>query len=72
MLPDGPDVEQVVAGDDGVLTAAKPGSVLVDMSTIAPDTARRLAAVIYLREPANAGRTPDGAAAKVRRKAKVK
>ena len=44
MLPDGPDVEQVVAGDDGLLTGLQPASVLVDMSTIAPVTARSLAA----------------------------
>lgn len=44
MLPDGPDVEQVIAGDGGVFSAMRAGTVLVDMSTIAPATARRLAA----------------------------
>ena len=43
-LPDGPDVELVVAGRDGLLDGAAPGMVIVDTSTIAPDTARRLAA----------------------------
>ena len=45
MLPDGPDVEKVLTGADGVFSAIRPGSVIVDMSTIAPATARRLAAV---------------------------
>ncbi|WP_026877324.1 2-hydroxy-3-oxopropionate reductase [Jiangella gansuensis] len=44
MLPDSPDVQEVVLGDDGVLAGAAPGTVLVDMSTIRPDVARELAA----------------------------
>jgi 3-hydroxyisobutyrate dehydrogenase-like beta-hydroxyacid dehydrogenase len=44
MLPDGPDVEAVVTGRDGVLAGAAPGLLLIDMSTIAPATARALAA----------------------------
>jgi 2-hydroxy-3-oxopropionate reductase len=43
MLPDGPDVEQVLAGTDGVFQSLQKDSVLIDMSTIAPATARRLA-----------------------------
>ncbi len=43
-LPDGPDVERVVTGPDGILTGAARGRVVVDASTIAPDTARALAA----------------------------
>ena len=43
MLPDGPDVEAVLTGPDGVLSAVQPGTIIVDMSTIAPATARRLA-----------------------------
>lgn len=39
MLPDSPDVEQVVFGENGLLGAMGPGSLLVDMSTIAPATA---------------------------------
>src|SRR5262245_6188992 len=41
-LPDGPDVELVVAGADGILAGAARGLVVVDSSTIAPDTARTL------------------------------
>jgi 2-hydroxy-3-oxopropionate reductase len=44
MLPDGPDVERVLTGDRGVFSALQPGTVVIDMSTIAPATARRLAA----------------------------
>jgi 2-hydroxy-3-oxopropionate reductase len=44
MLPDGPDVERVLTSSNGVLTALQPDSVIVDMSTIAPGTAQRLAA----------------------------
>jgi 2-hydroxy-3-oxopropionate reductase len=43
MLPDSPDVEAVVLGADGVLSAAGAGTLLVDMSTIAPATARTVA-----------------------------
>src|SRR5204862_4473048 len=44
MLPDGPDVEKVLEGDNGVFSAMSKGSVIVDSSTIAPAIARRLAA----------------------------
>ena len=36
MLPDGPEVETAVLGPEGVLAGAKPGSILVDMSSISP------------------------------------
>ncbi len=39
MLPDSPDVRDVVFGDDGLLGAMGEGHLLVDMSTIAPATA---------------------------------
>src|SRR5262249_6613873 len=42
-LPDGPDVEQVVAGPDGILAGASPRLLVIDTSTIAPDVARSLA-----------------------------
>lgn len=44
MLPDGPDVAAVLEGDSGILRAMALGTIVVDSSTIAPDTARRLAA----------------------------
>ena len=43
MVPDSPDVEAVLEGKDGVFGALQHGSILVDCSTIAPVTARRLA-----------------------------
>jgi 2-hydroxy-3-oxopropionate reductase len=43
MLPDSPQVEEVVLGPDGVLEHAKPGLLLVDTSTIRPDTAQLVA-----------------------------
>ena len=44
MLPDSPHVEAVVLGPDGILEHAKPGQLLVDMSTIRPETSLRVAA----------------------------
>ena len=43
MVPDSPDVELVLEGPDGVFSAMQPGTILIDTSTIAPSTARRLA-----------------------------
>ncbi len=43
MLPGTADVEQVVLGERGLMHGARPGSVIVDMSTIAPSSARRIA-----------------------------
>ncbi|MEJ2866305.1 2-hydroxy-3-oxopropionate reductase [Actinomycetospora sp. OC33-EN08] len=44
MLPDSPDVTEVLTGDDGVLAHAAPGTLVIDFSTIRPDTAAELAA----------------------------
>jgi len=38
MLPDSPEVDDVVLGEDGVLASAAPDLLLIDMSTIAPET----------------------------------
>lgn len=43
MVPDSPDVRLVVEGDHGVFDGIRAGSVIVDMSTIAPAVARDLA-----------------------------
>jgi 2-hydroxy-3-oxopropionate reductase len=43
MLPDSPDVEQVLEGPDGIFSAIQPGTILIDTSSISPATARRLA-----------------------------
>jgi 2-hydroxy-3-oxopropionate reductase len=43
MVPDSPDVEAVALGQDGIYALAKPGTLHVDMSSIRPDVARRVA-----------------------------
>jgi 2-hydroxy-3-oxopropionate reductase len=43
MLPGPPEVEQVFAGEDGLLENAGQGSLLIDMSTSSPVLARELA-----------------------------
>lgn len=43
MVPDSPDVEDAVLGDDGVLANAKPGLLLIDCSSIRPATSRAVA-----------------------------
>jgi len=43
MLPDSPDVEEVVLGEQGVLVHARPGLLLIDMSTIRPQSAMVIA-----------------------------
>lgn len=42
-LPDTPDVEEVLRGSGGVLESAEPGALVIDFSTIRPDTTRDLA-----------------------------
>ena len=43
MLPDSPDVEAVVGGEDGVFANAPKGALWIDASTIRPDVAVALA-----------------------------
>lgn len=45
-LPYSSQVEEVAIGSDGVLHAAKPGTVFVNMSTISPMTTRKVADVL--------------------------
>lgn len=42
MLPDSPDVEAVVLGQGGVAEGIRSGSLFIDMSSIAPATARKV------------------------------
>ena len=44
MLPNSPQVQEVVLGENGIMAGIKPGSVVVDMSSIAPLVSRDLAA----------------------------
>ncbi len=46
MLPDSPDVREVVTGKNGVLGGMGEGSLLVDMSTISPVVTEELAAEV--------------------------
>lgn len=61
MLPNSPDVKEVVLGDGGVLEGAKKGLILVDMSSIAPLAAQEVAAkalekgVVMLDAPVSGG-----------------
>src|SRR3954447_9207797 len=42
MLPDSPQVEEVVLGKEGVIEGIKPGALFIDMSSIAPGTAKKI------------------------------
>ncbi len=44
MVPDSPQVESVLAGEDGVFANARPGTLIIDFSSIRPDVTTSLAA----------------------------
>lgn len=46
MLPDGPDVEDVVLGKDGIIEEATAETVLVDMSSISPTITKKIVAAL--------------------------
>ena len=46
MLPDTPDVERVLTGPDGVLSAIQKGAIVIDMSSISPVATERLAKAV--------------------------
>lgn len=46
MLPNSPEVKQVVLGKDGIIEGARPGLIVADMSSIAPRVSRELAATL--------------------------
>ena len=46
MLPNSPHVKAAVLGENGVLEGAKPGLVLIDMSSIAPLASQEIAAAV--------------------------
>jgi len=43
MVPDSPDVREVLAGDAGVLASGKSGALIIDFSSIRPDVTTELA-----------------------------
>jgi len=49
MVPDTPDVERVLTGPDGVLSALQPKALVIDMSSISPVVTRELAARVAER-----------------------
>ena len=61
MLPNSPQVREAVLGADGVLDGAKSGTILVDMSSIAPAAAQEICAaakakgVIMIDAPVSGG-----------------
>ncbi len=61
MLPDSADSEAVILGPDGVLSGASAGSVVIDMSSIAPGSSQKIAAaceakgVDFLDAPVSGG-----------------
>jgi len=44
MVPDSPDVQEVLAGEGGVFEHAAPGTLVIDFSSIRPDVTTELAA----------------------------
>jgi len=46
MLPNSPEVKEVVLGKDGVIEGSRPGTMVVDMSSIAPLAAKEVAAAL--------------------------
>jgi 2-hydroxy-3-oxopropionate reductase len=61
MLPNSPEVKEAVLGADGVLDGAKPGTILVDMSSIAPLASKEVSeragekGVVMLDAPVSGG-----------------
>ena len=61
MVPDTPDVERVLFGENGVVAALREGQVVVDMSSISPIATREFAAKVrergadYLDAPVSGG-----------------
>lgn len=61
MVADPPALSAVLEGQDGAFAACRPGSLVIDMSTVDPETSRRLAArarglsLRYLEAPVTGG-----------------
>ena len=68
MLPDTPDVEKALLGENGILTDIEAGKVIVDMSSISPSETRRFAYAAneagceYLDAPVSGGQVGAEAA----------
>lgn len=61
MLPNSPHVKEAVLGKDGVIEGARPGSILIDMSSIAPLASKEVServtekGVVMLDAPVSGG-----------------
>ncbi|MFB3120218.1 MAG: 2-hydroxy-3-oxopropionate reductase [Stenotrophomonas maltophilia] len=61
MLPDSADSERAILGPGGVLEGARPGAIIIDMSSIAPSMSQKIAAecskksVEFLDAPVSGG-----------------
>jgi 2-hydroxy-3-oxopropionate reductase len=61
MMPDGPEVEEAVLGTRGALEGAKPGSIVIDMSSVNPLISQKIGAscaakqVRFLDAPVSGG-----------------
>ncbi len=49
-VSDTPDVEAVILGEQGIIQTAKPGSLVIDCSTISPQATREIAAQLQAKE----------------------
>lgn len=69
MLPDTPDVEAVLFGEEGVVAALNPGTLVIDMSSVSPVATKNFAARItdaggdWLDAPVSGGEAGAKAAA---------
>ncbi|MBE9373626.1 NAD(P)-dependent oxidoreductase [Saccharopolyspora sp. HNM0983] len=69
MLPDTPDVDQVLTGPGGVFAHAKPNALIIDFSTIRPDSTQEFAEQAaqrgfrYLDAPVSGGQAGAAGAA---------
>lgn len=50
IVTDSPDVEQVLLAEDGVVHGARPGTIVIDMSTISPERTRLIASRLADRQ----------------------
>ena len=49
MLPNSPEVKQAILGPNGVIEGVRPGTIVVDMSSIAPLASREVSAALAAR-----------------------
>ncbi|GGO37878.1 2-hydroxy-3-oxopropionate reductase [Deinococcus humi] len=49
MLPDSPQVEEVALGEGGVIEGIRPGALFIDMSSVSPNTSRKVQQALSAR-----------------------